>query len=55
MLTQSQLKQLLPKNKYVEHWYHALSQLLPDYDINTANRVAAFVAQCSHELSLIHI
>lgn len=49
MLTQSQLKQLLPKNKYVEHWYHALSQLLPDYDINTANRVAAFVAQCSHE------
>ena len=49
MLTQSQLKQLLPKNKYVEHWYHALSQLLPDYDINTAHRVAAFVAQCSHE------
>jgi putative chitinase len=49
MLTLSQLKQLLPKNKYVEHWHHALSQLLPDYDINTANRVAAFVAQCSHE------
>jgi putative chitinase len=49
MLTLSQLKQLLPKNKYVEHWHHALSQLLPDYDINTANRIAAFVAQCSHE------
>jgi putative chitinase len=49
MLTLSQLKQLLPKNKYVEHWHNALHQLLPDYDINTANRIAAFVAQCSHE------
>jgi putative chitinase len=49
MLTLSQLKQLLPKNPYVEHWHRALSQLLPDYDINTPNRIAAFVAQCSHE------
>jgi len=49
MLTQSQLKQLLPKNKYVEHWHHALSQLLPDYDIDTPHRIAAFIAQCSHE------
>ena len=49
MLTLSQLKQLLPKNPYVEHWHRALSQLLLDYDINTPNRIAAFVAQCSHE------
>jgi putative chitinase len=49
MLTLSQLKQLLPKNPYVEHWHRALSQLLSDYDINTPNRIAAFVAQCSHE------
>jgi len=49
MLTLSQLKQLLPKNKYVEHWHHALSQLLPDYDIDTPHRIAAFIAQCSHE------
>ncbi len=48
-LTLSQLRQLLPKNKYVEHWYDALSVLLPDYDINTPRRVAAFIAQCSHE------
>ena len=48
-LTLDQLKQLLPKNPYVDHWYHALSQLLPDYDINTPQRIAAFVAQCSHE------
>ena len=48
-LTQTQLKQLLPKNPYVEHWHKALSQLLPDYEINTPQRIAAFVAQCAHE------
>jgi putative chitinase len=48
-LTKEQLKQLLPKNPYIDHWHHALSQLLPDYEINTPKRIAAFIAQCSHE------
>ena len=48
-LTLQQLKQLLPGNPYVEHWHNALAQLLPDYGINTPNRIAAFVAQCAHE------
>jgi len=48
-LTKQQLKELLPKNPYVDNWHAALSQLLPDYDINTSNRIAAFVAQCAHE------
>ena len=48
-LTIQQLKQLLPKNPYVDHWHRALSQLLPEYEINTPQRVAAFIAQCSHE------
>jgi putative chitinase len=48
-LTLQQLKQLLPKNPYVENWHKALSQLLPEYEINTPQRVAAFVAQCAHE------
>lgn len=48
-LTKEQLKQLLPKNPYIDHWYSALSQLLPDYEINTPQRIAAFIAQCSHE------
>ena len=48
-LTKEQLKQLLPKNPYIDHWYDALSILLPDYEINTPQRIAAFIAQCSHE------
>lgn len=48
-LTKEQLKQLLPKNPYINQWHNALSQLLPDYEINTPQRIAAFVAQCAHE------
>lgn len=48
-LTLQQLKQLLPKNPYVDHWHNALAQLLPDYEINTPQRIAAFIAQCAHE------
>jgi putative chitinase len=48
-ITLPQLKQLLPTNPYVSQWHHALEQLLPDYEINTAQRIAAFVAQCAHE------
>ena len=49
MITQKQLKELLPKNPYVEHWHRALEQLFPEYDINTPKRMAAFIAQCAHE------
>lgn len=49
MLTLNQLKVMLPKNPYVVDWHIALMQLLPDYDINTPKRIAAFVAQCAHE------
>jgi|694.fasta_scaffold42272_9 putative chitinase len=48
ILTKDQLKQMI-KNPYVDQWYEALAQLLPDYDINTPHRVAHFVAQCAHE------
>jgi putative chitinase len=48
-LTKQQLKELLPKNPYIDHWHHALSILLPDYEINTPKRIAAFIAQCAHE------
>ena len=48
-ITLQQLQQLIPKNPYVKQWHNALSQLLPDYEINTAERIAAFGAQCAHE------
>jgi putative chitinase len=48
-LSKEQLKQLLPKNPYIDHWHECLTKLLPDYEINTSNRIAAFIAQCSHE------
>lgn len=49
ILTKEQLAQLIPGNPYLDYWYHALEQALPDYDINTPRRVAAFIAQCAHE------
>lgn len=48
-LSLSQLQQLIPKNPYVKQWHTALAQLLPDYSIDTPQRIAAFVAQCAHE------
>ena len=48
-ISQEQLAQILPGNPYLEHWCEALNKILPDYDINTPQRVAAFVAQAAHE------
>ena len=48
-ITQQQLAQILPGNPYVEHWCDALNKILPDYDITTSQRTAAFLAQCAHE------
>jgi len=47
--TKEQLKEMIPKNPYVDQWYHAISEILPEYEINTPQRVAAFLAQCAHE------
>jgi putative chitinase len=47
--TQDQLQAIIPQNTHVEHWYEALCQILPDYEIDTPERVAAFLAQCAHE------
>lgn len=47
--TKDQLKQMIPKNPYADQWYKAISEILPEYEINTPKRVAAFLAQCAHE------
>ena len=48
-ISQEQLAQILPGNPYLDHWCEALNKILPDYDINTPQREAAFLAQCAHE------
>ena len=48
-ITQQQLAQIIPGNPYVDHWCEALNAILPEYEIDTPQRVAAFLAQCAHE------
>lgn len=48
--TKEKLEQLIPNAAYgVEVWYNELVELLPAFEINTAGRVAAFIAQTAHE------
>ena len=49
IITKEQLAQLIPGNPYLDQWCNALNEILPDYGIDTPQRVAAFVAQCAHE------
>ena len=44
-----QLAKIIPGNPYLDHWFDALNEILPEYEINTPQRVAAFLAQCAHE------
>lgn len=44
-ITQDQLQQILKGNHYVEYWCDALNKILPDYDITTAQRIAAFIGE----------
>jgi len=47
--TQEKCTAILQNNPYSEHWYEALCKILPDYEINTVERVACFLAQTMHE------
>ena len=47
--TVEKLAQIVPGNPYIDHWYEAICEICPDYDINTPKRLAAFLAQCAHE------
>ena len=47
--TLDQLTQMVPGNPHIDHWYEAFCEILPDYEITTKERLAAFIAQCAHE------
>ena len=47
--TKEQLREMIPKNPYVDQWFEAIYEILPEYEITTPQRVAAFLAQCAHE------
>ena len=48
-ITQQQLGACIGNNPYLEHWCDALNKILPDYGIDTPQRIASFVAQAAHE------
>ena len=41
--------ELLRGNEEAEDWYDAMCEILPLWEIDTAERVAMFIAQCGHE------
>src|SRR6056300_360696 len=49
MLTAEQFKHLFPNCKDPEGWVNAMNEVFPEYEINTPQRIAAFIAQCGHE------
>ena len=49
MITGQQFHQLFPQAQDPDGWAKAMGDVFPTYDINTPNRVAAFLAQCGHE------
>lgn len=46
---QAKLQQILIGAPHVDQWFLALQEILPDYEIDTVPRVAAFLGQTAHE------
>ena len=49
MITLEQFQAMIPRNKEAEAWFEAAVELFEEYEINTPNRIAGFMAQCAHE------
>jgi len=47
--TEEMTKELLHGNGEYEEWHEYIVDMLPEYDIDTEDRVAGFIAQCAHE------
>jgi putative chitinase len=55
MITQLQLKQILPLCKEPVIWVDVLNELLPEFGIEYSDQVAMFIAQCGHESSQFNV
>lgn len=49
MITLEQLQLMLPQNNSLEEWIDPVNSVLTDYEINTDERIAAFISQTAHE------
>jgi putative chitinase len=49
IMTNEQLKELLPTNRFIDDWHQSLDKFLFTYEINTPRRVSSFISQCGHE------
>lgn len=49
MITTEQFHKLFPRNPEPQVWADAMANVFPVYEINTPQRIAAFLAQCGHE------
>jgi putative chitinase len=49
MITSEQFAELFPNCKDPEGWVDAMNEVFPEYEIDTPERIAAFIAQCGHE------
>lgn len=49
MITAEQFSHLFPRAQDPESWVNSMNEVFPTYDINTPQRIAAFLAQCGHE------
>ena len=47
--TKEQLQSVIGNNSNLDGWHEALTTVLPKYEIDTVERVSAFIAQCTHE------
>ena len=49
MITEQQFSHLFPRAQDPASWAESMNNVFPTYEINTPQRVAAFLAQCGHE------
>jgi len=49
MITSEQFHHLFPRNTDPNGWTESMNTVFPTYEINTPQRVSAFLAQCGHE------